>query len=89
LPEQHVEKQKESSIFIGKGWGMFLHSAIVAVVTGKTLERECAACGNRHIFPPSRIRESVSCPRCGAFIAPKEQPGVLARNGNEQSRSSD
>lgn len=53
---------------------MFLPSAIVAFVTRKTLVRQCAACGNRQVFPPSRIRESVSCPRCGAFIPPKEQP---------------
>ena len=65
---------------------MFLQSAIMAFVTRKTLERRCAECGNRNVFPPSRIRDSVSCPRCGAFIPPKQQPGVSARRGRQEPR---
>ena len=63
---------------------MFLQSAIVAFVTRKTLERQCAACGNRHVFPPSTIRERVSCPRCGTFIPPTEQPRESAANASSE-----
>lgn len=65
---------------------MFLHSAIVAIVTRKTLERRCAECGTRHVFPPSKVAESVSCPRCGASIPPKVQRGTSAGSGDQEKR---
>ncbi len=52
---------------------MLLQTAIVAVATRKALERQCAECGTRHVFPPSKMAESVSCPRCEASIPPKTQ----------------
>jgi uncharacterized paraquat-inducible protein A len=50
---------------------MFLQSAIVAIVTRKTLERQCAECGTKHVFPSSKMAETVFCLRCEASIPPK------------------
>lgn len=52
---------------------MLLPATIAAVVTRKMLERRCPECGNKGVFPPSKIAEIVSCPRCAASIPPKER----------------
>lgn len=52
---------------------MLLQSAIVAFATRKALERQCAECGTKHVFPLSQIAQNVSCPRCEASIPPKSR----------------
>ena len=50
---------------------MLLPMAVIAVTTRKALERECAACGKKAVFPPSRIRDTVYCSGCGTPIPSK------------------
>lgn len=50
---------------------MLLPMVVIAATTRKAFERECAACNMKTVFPPSRMRVSVHCRRCGAAIPPK------------------
>jgi ribosomal protein S27E len=50
---------------------MLMAMAVIAATTRKALERECAACGTKTVFPPSHRRIAVGCPECGATIPPK------------------
>lgn len=52
---------------------MFLHAAIVAVITRKLLARQCAACGKKQLFPPSKLGKAVYCWRYEALIEPIEK----------------
>ncbi|HKS73610.1 MAG TPA: hypothetical protein VJQ82_10475 [Terriglobales bacterium] len=54
------------------GKKMLLAMAVIAATTRKALERECAACGTKTVFPPSHRRIAVDCPGCGATIPPKQ-----------------
>lgn len=51
---------------------MLLPMAVIAATTRKALERECAACNTKTVFPPSHMRVSVHCPQCGAAIPPED-----------------
>lgn len=53
---------------------MLLAMAVIAATTRKALERECAACGTKTVFPPSHRRIAVDCPECGATVPPKHLP---------------
>lgn len=39
---------------------MLLPATIAAVVTRKKLERRCPECGNKGVFPPSKIAEIIA-----------------------------
>lgn len=52
---------------------MLLPMAVIFVRTRKALERECAACGKKVLFPPSCIRDTVWCSGCSAPIPSKYQ----------------
>jgi ribosomal protein S27E len=56
-----------------EGLVVLFQTAIVTVAMRKALERQCEACGHKQVFPPSRKREAVSCPRCKTIIPPKKQ----------------
>jgi uncharacterized paraquat-inducible protein A len=64
---------------------MLLYAAILAAATRNALMRQCAECGMRQVFPPSRIAESVSCTRCGASIPPRKQRVYSAGVGEEDT----
>jgi len=50
---------------------MLIVIPVIAATTRKALERECAACGMKTVFPPSHRRIAVACPECGATVPPK------------------
>lgn len=52
---------------------MLLSMAVVAATTHKVLERQCAVCGAKAIFPPTQVRNTVHCPQCDAPIPPPER----------------
>ena len=52
---------------------MLLPVTVITVTTRKAMERECAACGKKAVFPASRIRDTVWCADCGAAIPSKDQ----------------
>ena len=70
---------------------MLLPMAVIAVTTRKALERECAACGKKAIFPPSRIRDTVLLLRLwhtDSIEVSRGKSGKRRTNkGEERSRS--
>ena len=67
---------------------MLLLMAVVAATTRKALERECAACKAKTVFPPSHIGVRMHCPQCGAAIPPKDLGKTAkdagSKNGKQQ-----